>query len=73
MGGCQLTLNFLANGFRISELNSTEFNTAPSRWFLNATLWPADKVKFLSPGEFNESFSDELEVDAGGTKSLLRY
>ena len=49
-------LNFLANGFRISELNSTEFNTAPSRWFVNATLWPADKVEFLSFGEFNKSF-----------------
>ena len=66
MGGCQLTLNF-------PLAIDAEFNTALSRWFVNATLWPADKVKFLSPGESNESFSDELEVDAGGTKSLLRY
>ena len=60
MGGCQLTLNVQ---FRQTELNSAEFNTAPSLWFVNATLWPADKVKFLSPGEFNKSFSDEV-VDA---------
>ena len=49
MGGCQLTLNF-------PLAIEAEFNTALSRWFVNATLWPADKVNFLSPGEFNESF-----------------
>ena len=53
-------LNFLANGFRISELNSTEFNTAPSRWFVNATLIKSSScllASLISP------FSDE--VDAG--------